>query len=241
MYFEEFGKGNDKTIVFLHGACIVHTFGMQYPLAEKYHLLVPHIMGYGNHTECDFDADKCIAELTEFIKGLNKKVLLVGFSMGGQLAFRLASEHEELFSGAIIGSAWIIKEEPLLSQIVEANLKNVKYFKKKWFCNLYAMVNGLPRKARPEFVKQTQNISVETMRKTVDNGITFETVPNFKNISIPMVAVAGAKEPPIVAECAKKMTEINPNCRYEIWEKTAHNAPLHQKRFNKLIEDIIEK
>ena len=48
MHYYEYGKENDKTIVFLHGANFVHSFGRQYPLAEKYHLIIPHIMGYGD-------------------------------------------------------------------------------------------------------------------------------------------------------------------------------------------------
>lgn len=35
MHYYEYGKENDKTIVFLHGANFVHSFGRQYPLAEK--------------------------------------------------------------------------------------------------------------------------------------------------------------------------------------------------------------
>ncbi len=55
MHYYEYGKENDKTIVFLHGANFVHSFGRQYPLAEKYHLIIPHIMGYGDASDEIFD------------------------------------------------------------------------------------------------------------------------------------------------------------------------------------------
>ncbi len=38
MRVEEYGIGNDKTIVMLHGAYFVHTFGRQYSLSAKYHI-----------------------------------------------------------------------------------------------------------------------------------------------------------------------------------------------------------
>ena len=41
MYVEEYGKDNSSVIVMLHGASFVHCFGRQYPLAEKYHIVVP--------------------------------------------------------------------------------------------------------------------------------------------------------------------------------------------------------
>lgn len=47
MYVEEYGTENNEIIVMLHGANFVHSFGRQYVLAEKYHLIVPHLMGYG--------------------------------------------------------------------------------------------------------------------------------------------------------------------------------------------------
>ncbi len=90
MKFEEYGIENEKTIVMLHGAHFVHTFGRQYPLVENYHIIVPHIMGFGCHTDKIFQVDECVKELADFIKSLNQKVMLVGFSLGAQLAFRLS-------------------------------------------------------------------------------------------------------------------------------------------------------
>ena len=55
MYVEEYGKENRSVIVMLHGANFVHCFGRQYSLAEKYHIVVPHIMGFGNETDRVFD------------------------------------------------------------------------------------------------------------------------------------------------------------------------------------------
>lgn len=86
MRIEEYGKENDKIIVMLHGAYFVHSFGRQYVLANRYHIIVPHIMGFGEEADRTFDAEACTKELAEFIRTLGKKVTLVGFSLGAQLA-----------------------------------------------------------------------------------------------------------------------------------------------------------
>lgn len=236
MYIEEYGNENGRTLVMLHGAHFVHTFGRQYSLAEKYHIVVPHIMGFGEHTDKVFQIDECIKELTAFIKGLNTKVMLVGFSLGAQLAFKLVSEHEELFECALIVSPWLIKEETFLSKISELNKKQLKSLKKKPLCAIIGILNGLPPKACKQFVRQMQNVTEETIYNVVYNGISLETTPTFANVSIPVVALAGAKEQEEVTESVKKMSELNPNCTYEIWDKAAHNIPpVFYKRFNKLI------
>ena len=242
MKVEEYGKENDSIIVMLHGANFVHSYGRQYPLAEYFHIIVPHIMGFGDEADRIFDTDICVCELAKNIKGLSKKVLIIGFSLGAQLAFKLISEYPDLFYSALIVSPWLLnKTEPLLSEATRVNEKQLASLKKKWLCNLIGMMNGLPAPQRKEFVKQMQNVKIETIRNAVNNGITIESVPKFSEVSFPVVALAGSKEGEEVISSIKRMSEINSHCRYEIWEKAAHNIPpVFAKRFNKLISDMVQ-
>jgi len=239
MKVDEYGREYAKTIVMLHGAYFVHSFGRQYSLSKEYHIVVPHLMGFGDHTDRIFQTEDCIKELADYIQTLHQKVMLVGFSLGAQLAFRLVSEHEELFESAILVSPWLIKEEPLLSQMAELNVKQLKQLKNRFICGFIGMMNGLPPKQCKAFVRQMQNVKEETAYNMVYNGITIESVPSFKNVTIPVVALAGEKEQKEVRDSVRKISEINSNCRYEIWEKAAHNIPpLFAGKFNELIRSI---
>ena len=239
MHIEEYGKGNRSVIVMLHGANFVHCFGRQYSLAETYHIVVPHIMGFGNEAERVFDTEICIRELAGYIRSFDSKVLLIGFSLGAQLAFKLISEHPDLFYAAIIVSPWLNKEEPELSEVLRINEKQLYSLKKKWLCNIIGMMNGLPSAQRKEFVGQMQQVKIETIRNSVDNGITFDSVRGFENVDFPVIALAGGKEQQSVLDSVKRMAETNSNCRYEIWEKAAHNIPpMFSKRFNNLITEM---
>lgn len=240
MKAEEYGKGNSKTIVMLHGAHFVHTFGRQYPLSKEFHIIVPHIMGFGDNADKVFGTDECIKELADYIKTLDKKVMLVGFSLGAQLAFKLVAEYGELFESAIIVSPWLIKEEPFLSEIAELNIKQLKQLKNKVICNFTGMMNGLPPKQRREFVAQMQNVKEETVHNIVYNGITVDSVPKFADVNISVVALAGEKEQKAVKDSVRQMAAINPNCRCEIWDKAAHNIPpLFAEKFNALIRSML--
>lgn len=222
----------------LHGANFVHCFGRQYSLAEKYHIVVPHIMGFGNEAERVFDTEICIRELADYIQSFDDKVFLIGFSLGAQLAFKLISEYPDLFYAAIIVSPWLDKKEPELSEVLRMNEKQFYSFKKKWLCNIIGMMNGLPSAQRKEFVRQMEQVKIETIRNSVDNGITFDSVPGFDNVDFPVIALAGEKEQQSVLSSVKRMAEKNNNCRYEIWKKAAHNIPpVFSKRFNKLITE----
>lgn len=242
MYFEKYGDSQKPTIVFLHGAHFVHTFGKQYVLSEKYYLVVPHIMGYGNDADRVFDPDQAVKELADFIRGLNKTVTLVGFSLGAQLAVRLISEHGELFNSAVIVSPWLIKEEPMLSKMLAANEKQLSFMQKKWLCSLMGLRYGLPRVMRKEFVGQVQKEQLETIRNTVYSNITLESASGLANTEIPMIALAGVKEPAEVKNSVMALHQINIKCRVEIWEEAEHNIPMaFDTRFNTLLCELMER
>lgn len=239
MKTEEYGKENEKTIVMLHGAHFVHTFGRQYSLSKRFHIIIPHLMGFGDNTDKVFQTDECIMELANYIKSLNKKVMLIGFSLGAQLAFRLVSESEELFESVVLVSPWLIKDESDLPKVAELNKKQLKQLQNKHICRLMGTMNGLPPKACKEFVLQMQNVKEETVRNIVYNGITIESVPKFAGVTIPVIALAGKKEQKAVHDSIRKLSEINANCRFEIWDRAGHNIPpVFAKRFNELICSI---
>lgn len=242
MHFEEFGKEHEKTIVMLHAANYVHVFAKQYCLSDEYHLIVPHLMGYGEETDKTFSTEEQIKELADFISSLGKKAALVGFSLGAQVGFKLLSEHSELFSCAVLVSPWLIKERETLDKVVAMNEKQLATFKKKWLCGLIARMNGFTKEQRTSFVEQMQKVTPETVRNAVDNGITLDSVGGFDRVDVPVLALAGAKEQDFVRKSVQKMAEMNKNCTCEIWDKAAHNIPpMFAKRFNEQLRGFIGK
>lgn len=242
MYFEKYGDSQKPTIVFLHGAHFVHSFGKQYVLSDKYYLVVPHIMGYGNDAGRVFDTDQAVRELADFIRGLNKTVMLVGFSLGAQLAVRLISEYGELFNSAVIVSPWLIKEEPMLSRALAANEKQLLSMQKKWLCCLVGLMYGLRGAQRKEFVEQVQKEQLGTIKNTVYNGITLESAGGLANVEIPMIALAGAKEQAEIKKSVTALHQINIKCRVEVWEEAGHNIPMaFDERFNALLGGMMER
>lgn len=241
MHYEEYGKENEQVIVFLHGANYVHSFGKQYVLASKYHLYVPHIMGYGDEAKEIFETEKATDAMITFIEGLQKKVLLVGFSLGAQLAFHIVSKRPDLFTAAIIISPWLIKEEPFLSKVLKMNQKQLNSFKNRKMCRFIGLMNGLNKEQRHTFVEQMQLVRTETIENIVYNGITLENEPDFSNVEIPILALAGEKEQKEVVDSVSRMAELNPNCKAEIWPKAAHNIPpLFAKQLNARVEEYIK-
>ena len=89
-------------------------------------------------------------------------------------------------------------------------------------------------------MQHMQNVKPETIRNCVNNGISFESVQGFSQVSFSIVALVGAKEQPEIIASVKRMAELNPHCQHQIWEKAGHNIPpVFAKRFNALIEEMV--
>lgn len=241
LYFEQYGSPDDPAIVFLHGANYTFCFEKQYELAEHFHLLVPHLPGYGREASRLFTTETAVKELVEFIEHLHKKVILVGFSLGAQLAVKLLEEHSELFLGGVIVSAWLIKSEPMFTKVMKANEKQHRLFRKKGVCRFIGLMNGFSKEARADFAETMQMVSLQTTRNAVDNKITPEHLPGFASVNVPMIAMVGGKEVKEAKDSARWLAETNPNCTCEVWEKAGHNIPiLFAKEFNGKLQNCVE-
>lgn len=238
MFYEEFGNSKNPVLVFLHGANMVDSFFKQYSLQNKYHIILPHITGYGKESGTVFTTEKAVEDLYNLIKSFNQKVYLVGFSLGAQLGFVLLSRHQELFKSAIIISPWIIKEPQFTGKVKEQNIKMFGMIKKKWYVKLQGRMLGYPDDLKQKLIEDTMNLQKDTLANSVDNGITFELCPEFKDVKVPVLALCGSKEYPVVSDSVKEMASVNSMCKYQIVNKAAHNIPTNFSTF--LLEKIEE-
>ena len=236
MYYSEHGAGGLPTVILLHGAFFTEAFGRQYVLSDRYHLVVPHIKGFGRAAAETFTAQEAAAELKELAAGFGGPVYLIGFSLGAQLGFKLLAEAPSLFRKAILVSPWLLHKDDLPAAVLQENLKLLHQLQNPVSGRLIALANGLPKAARKEFAESMQLVSETTVRNCVDNGISIDTEPDFAACPVPMLALAGEKEPADIQASARRLAELNENCRCEIWEKAGHNIPpLFARRFNERV------
>lgn len=224
MYFEEYGSKKNPALVMLHGAFFTDTFIKQYPLKEHYHLIIPHIKGFGKAANELFETESAVDEIRALMKDY-APAYLVGFSLGAQLAFKLVSESPELISKAILISPWLVGKDVISDDMMNGNLKMLSQLKSRFFCNMMGLSMGLSREKRIELVNSIQSISEQTVKACVDNGISLESLPRFSFVSTPVLAIAGKKEPEDIILSVKKLSEMNSSFAYELWEGARHNIP----------------
>lgn len=239
MFTEEFGKNNDRIIVMLHGAFDVHTFARQYELADRYHLIVPHIMGYGKHTDRDFVMPDAVNELEDFIRGLGRKVTLVGMSLGAQLAYQLVCQAQELFERAVIVSPWLLKTPEVTEEKVRSNAKELEALQRGEAGGMGSFLQAMTEDQKRDFWSQIDGVTMTTVENCLRNGIVISDA--FRKVKIPVTAMAGDREIPTLIKSVEMMDEMNPLCSGEIWMGAGHNIPMKfWELFNKRLRGLME-
>ncbi|MFD2822801.1 alpha/beta fold hydrolase [Lacinutrix iliipiscaria] len=103
--YEDYGKGN--TLLLLHGlGSTKKDWDAQVPFfSKKYRVITVDLRGHGNSTKPlnDYGVGLMTEDIKQFLDQLNiKKATIVGFSMGGAVAFQMAASHPEYIDNIVI-------------------------------------------------------------------------------------------------------------------------------------------
>lgn len=107
MNIHEFGQENPEWVLFLHASCTSWNFYEESvrALSERYHVLVPAILGHDLTTDEDYTSVEQIAtELEQWLLEREQTHIhgLYGLSMGGSVALRLLADDKITFDKAVI-------------------------------------------------------------------------------------------------------------------------------------------
>lgn len=103
--YEAYGEG--KVLLLLHGlGSTKKDWDAQVPFFSKnYKVITLDLRGHGNSTKpkSDYGVELMTEDVKQFLDQLNiKKATIVGFSMGGAVAFEMAAKHPEYLDNLVI-------------------------------------------------------------------------------------------------------------------------------------------
>lgn len=240
MYYETDGMENDITLLMLHGENNVMTFTNQFPLANEYKLVTPHLIGFGNEGGTLYSTDKNITALTELIRELNCKPVLVGFSLGAELAVYMLSRYPAMFAGAVIVSPWLSKKSFAVSKKkLEAKLLfGAGQGRSAVFAEGDKM--KFTQTQCEKLFELKQKTQYDSVINAIDNGISFEACKGFDRVSYVTVGVYGKKDG--IKDDVIQLEKQNPKCHSIGIENAAHNIPTNfASDLNRIITEYIEE
>ena len=240
IFFDEYGSRSKPTILLLHGAAATDMFCHQYGFQSDYHLVVPHLFGSGKEVGKVYDPDQMIEALAELVRSLGRdKIMVMGHSLGGELAVALVAKYPDFFSKAVFLSAWVCPSDRsvrLYTKIARYSCFTLKFAPLvRWQANYWHYT-----KEQADFmVEYSRKITPEQYAAWFSRRIRLDALPEYSSASLPILAVCGAKEVPEMKASLRELGRRNPNCRTLLLEKASHDYPLRMPgKLNPILLDF---
>ncbi len=242
MFFEEYGSRKYPTVLFLHGAGNVYSFARQYGYADRFHLIVPHLLGNGEEAEKEYSLEENLDGILELLHTLGgEPVAAVGFSLGAQLVIPLLCREPALFDRALMVSPWILKKTHSLRWI--EFLQELLFPLDQWpvFIRMQARSTGLNAEQTEASVRQGARLRRENIRRYVKDGVDIDDYPQFSRLKLPMLVLCGDHESKkLMIASVHVLAQRNKNCHALVLKNHAHDIPFRRpEEFNAIFEHFM--
>lgn len=242
MVFDTYGDEKNPTLVLLHGAALLDTFAHQYgALSRWFRVLVPHLPGAGEAAAEPYDPQATADSLAAWIASLGAgQAALMGHSVGAELAVKLVSEHEPLFSRAVFLSPWLNASERSIK--LYAAMARISYgaIKSASILRMQAKYWNLSPEQAEKLVAYSPRIPPETYVGFYSNRIFLNDLPGYAGARIPMLAMCASGETAETKASVHALGEQNTNCLTVIFPQGSHDFVLrNDKLLNPILLDFL--
>ena len=228
MFFDAYGNEQNPVLVLLHGAAALDTFANQYDLlAQHFRVLVPHLPGAGEAAAEAYDPQATADAVAAWIASLNVgQVLLMGHSVGAELAVKLASEHEELFSRAVFLSPWLLASAASTKLYVGMARMSYSAIKNEKLLRMQAKYWNLSAEQADRMVAYSPKIPLDTYVSFFAKRIHLGELTGYPSVSIPMLAMCARGDSGETKTSVRALGEQNTNCLTVIFPQGSHDFVL---------------
>lgn len=229
MHIEDQGAG--VPVLFLHGGGVAGW--MWQPtlthLGAQVRAIVPDLPGHGRSAGHDYRSHaETIAELVAVLEQRAPSgALVVGFSLGAQLAILLAANRPDLVRGVVVVSAQTV---PLtLPGPTLAMLKaSAPLARQEWFARLQAQQLFIPPELMADYVRDSARMSRDTLVTSVGENIRFQLPEAWSSFPGPALIMVGEKERRLMRDSARATHDALPGSELRTVAGCGHGIPLQR-------------
>lgn len=235
MKINTYGDEKNPPILFLHGGGVggwMWEEQVRY-FQRDYFLLIPKLPLSNPHFKIQHTAEELIKFINENIK--NRKVILVGFSIGAQISIEMIGNNSSKIQAAMINSPLVI---PINNRWMDISLKySYPLTRSRLFAKLQASSMGIPDHLFDTYFEESMQLSKDAFLNMMKENMSFKVPNSFYETKIPLLYTIGSKEQKIVKQSFNQLKSKSLNVNGFIFEKVAHNAPFKASaQFNQVLE-----
>ena len=215
MKYKEYGKGNQKTIVLLHGGGLSWWSYREAAelLQDDYHVILPILDGHAGSDRSFTTIEDNAAEIIDFIRSdLGGSVyLLGGLSLGAQVALEMLSQQGDICEYAIIESATVIPSRVTHALIRPSIACSYGLIKQKWFARLQFRSLKIKNELYDDYYRDTCSITKEDMIAFLRANTSYTLKESLNNTNADVRIYYGEKEIRGIKQSAQRIKELLPN------------------------------
>lgn len=214
MKYKEYGKGNQKAIVLLHGGGLSWWSYREAAqiLQDDYHVILPILDGHAGSDRSFTTIEDNAAEIIDFIRSdLGGSVyMLGGLSLGAQVALEMLSQQGDICEHAIIESAAVIPSKVTHVMLKPTLACSYGLIKQNWFSRLQFKSLKIKDELFADYYRDTCAITKEDMIAFLRANTSYTLKESVKNSTADVRAYYGDKETRGIKKSAEKIKEMLP-------------------------------
>ncbi|MEW6980356.1 alpha/beta fold hydrolase [Bacillus pumilus] len=237
----------DKPImIFLHGGGVSSWMWQEQieTFKEVYDCYTPDLIGHGTRAnEQPFSMRESTREIISWIEehAHGRTVILIGFSLGAQIAVDMLSREPDIVDIAVINSA-LVMPLPWLYLMVKPILPlTYPLLKKDWFIQHQAEKMGIPKHVLEHYAADSKHLQKEILLTMFQENLHYKLPDTFQQAKARILVTVGEKERGIMKRSAKKITNAHPKAEGFIVPAIGHTFTFEKKDlFTEMIKCFVE-
>jgi pimeloyl-ACP methyl ester carboxylesterase len=221
--------GSGELVVFFHGAGTVDGFDFLQPWADKFRVIAPYHPGFGESGDDPTftDLHDYVMHYLELFDALKlDKVNLVGLSLGGYLAAKLASEHgHRVKKLALIAPAGIIDPQHPMLDIIKVPGEQIPALLAS---NFEVLRKRLPEKPDLDFIGERYREAGTVARLFWEHPANPKFMRHLHRIKMPTLIVWGDEDKIIPVQHTDTWRKLVPHADIKIYKGAGHLVHLEK-------------
>ena len=232
-----------RTLLFLHGGNVANwMWDAQVKGFPEYRSFTPHLPGFGARSGEEWEGlDSAADDVAAFVADAVEEggVHVVGLSLGGVVALRLLARHPELVTSALVSGVPVRGIDGATRQLARLQ---IRLWGREWFWRFQAGAFGIPPHDRQLFTDHGVSIRPENARLIMDEVYAGGLPDGLRAYTGPLLAVAGAKEPPVIRRSFADLGEALPQAVFRVAPGMHHQWSIEDPLlFNAMVRSWVER
>jgi len=246
--------GEGIPVLFLHGWMMSRrVWSFQEPLSVLFRVITMELRGHGDSLESEFSYDNCINDISELLAHLDiEHVVIVGWSMGAQIAIRFSSVTSSKVAGMILvgGTPCFCKQGDYGFGVPQAEVRSMalrlkrdyrstagEFFKAMFSDGEISKTDMITIARRTIGRLPDCPVAVSALKALTDSDLR-DLLPG---ISVPVLLVHGTEDSICPPGASEYMASIIPEARLELIKDRGH-APFLScpERFNSMLTGFVK-